>query len=238
MEPASNGTSLRRFAGRATLISAGLTIMADVFLILFFAMEAPGKTTGQAPFLTFGTISDATIPFRFLALLVLPLALHQLAPPSQRALSALATALGLVGMVIIVIAQALLVARVITFVVNLPYVMAGHALSGAWALIASYLGRASGALTARLARLGTLVGAVYLAAGIVVLLWLAISAASPQLSAQLTQGNLMVTIIVVILGAAIFLGYIFGLIVWLIALGRWLMGTAPAGLPAPQQALS
>jgi hypothetical protein len=234
MEPVSNGTSLCRFAGRAALISAGLTIMADVFLILFFAVEAPGKTTGQAPFLTFGTINDATIVFQFLAMLVLPLALHQLAPPSQRALSALATALGLVGMVIIVIAQTLLVARVITFAVNLPYAMDGHALFGMWALIASHLGRASGALTARLARLGTLVGAVYLAAGIVVLLWLAISTASPQISAQLTQGNLMVTIVVVILGAAIFLGYVFGLISWLIVLGRWLLGTAPAGPAAPQ----
>src|SRR5260221_9821197 len=132
--------SIRRYAGWSANVSAGLSIIGGVALILFYALEAPqsiasGGTSPQV----FGPLSDYAGLFQFLFMLPLTAALHQLAPAHQRRLSLVAAVCGASGLLTAVIAQALLVARGISFAVNLPIVLVALALIGTWMLPASRL---------------------------------------------------------------------------------------------------
>lgn len=139
-------------------------------------------------------------------------------------------ALGVLGLLTTIVAQALLVARVISFEVRLPFVLGGLVLIGVWMILASHLGRAGGALAPRLAWLGALTGALVIEVGLVFLLVLA-SAPNPRILSNLgTLAQQSPTLI----GAAIFLaipGFLdrfLGVPIWLIGVGRRLLAAAPA----------
>jgi hypothetical protein len=178
---------------------------------------------------TYGTINDITGLFQYVFMLPLTLALHQLAPARHRSLSLAAMALGIVGILTAVIAQALLVARVINFTVNLPFVLAALGLIGVWMVVANHLGRTGGALPPRLAWLGELTGAAFVPlVGLALLIvtpgsLIAVDASDLGTFAQ--QHPVLIGAFIV-LAFACFLAYFFGLLIWLIWLGRRLLSRA------------
>src|SRR5262249_53779515 len=148
-----------RYAGWSAYISAGLAIMGIVFFVLFYALEAPRLvSTGKEGPTFFGTLNDIAALFEYLFMLPLTVVLYWLTS-SRGGLSWVAMVVGIVGMLTAVIAQALLVARVISFTVNLPFVLAAFTLIGLWMVLANHLGRRGGALSLGLAWLGELTGA-------------------------------------------------------------------------------
>lgn len=222
--------SIRRYAGWSANVSAGLSIIGGVALILFYALEAPqsiasGGTSPQV----FGPLSDYAGLFQFLFMLPLTAALHQLAPAHQRRLSLVAAVCGASGLLTAVIAQALLVARVISFAVNLPIVLVALALIGTWMLLASRVGGRNGTLPRWLAREGVVTGAAFaLMSGLVLPLVLA-SALAP---AAATNAGMFVERHPLLIGAIVvvaipgFLAYFFGMLIWLIGVGRRLLAMA------------
>src|SRR5260370_38034840 len=94
-------------------------------------------------------------------------------------------ALGGLGLLTTIIAQMLLVAHMISFAVNLPFTLAGLVLLGVWMILANHLGRASGALSPRLAWLGGLTGSALASEGVLVFLLVLANALNPALGTQL-----------------------------------------------------
>lgn len=219
--------SSRRYAGWSAYVSAALSIIGGVALILFYAFEAPQSIASDdtSP-QVFGPLSDYAGLFQFLFMLPLTAALHQLAPAHQRRLSLVAAVCGASGLLTALTAQALLVARVISFAVNLPIVLVALALIGTWMLLASRLGGRDGTLPRWLARVGVITGAAFaLMSGLVLLLVLA-SALAP---AAATSAGMFVLQHPLLIGAIVvvaipgFLAYFFGMLIWLIGVGRRLL---------------
>src|SRR5262249_22393969 len=109
-------TRVRRYAGWSAYVSAGLSIISGVSLLLFYALEVPRAVArgGASPH-TLGTLSDVTGLVGMACQLPLTVALHQFASARRQWLSWVALALGVAGILMLVIAQALLVAQVISF---------------------------------------------------------------------------------------------------------------------------
>lgn len=221
---------IRRFSGWSAYLSAGLSIIANVFLLVFYAVEAPQYiATGGASSQIFGTLNDITGLVSTAFALPLPVALHQLAPTRHQRLSQLALALGIAGMLIIVIAQALLIAQFISFETNLPYVMIGLALLGMWLLLANHLAHVESVLPSRLARLGEFNGAVFVLLGVFTLLFALVNLLDPSAATRLgtfAQQSPLLIGVFALLAIPGFLAYFFGMPGWLIWLGRRLLATA------------
>lgn len=226
---------VRRFAGWSAYVSAGLSIIGGIALFLFYGLEAPRTiATGDTSHYIFGPLSDYAGLFQFLSMLPLTLALYQLALARNQRLSLAAAALGIVGLLTAVIAQALLVTHVIGFEVNLPIILVALVLIGVWMLVANRLGSARGALSPRLAWLGKFTGAVFVLLGGLTLLLVLVSLRDPSAVANLgtfAQQHLWLigaAIVVVIPGL---LANFIGVPIWLIGIGRRLLTTA-TGAPA------
>jgi hypothetical protein len=211
------------YAGWAAYASAVLAVVGFVFLFLlyYYALQPHASAPGGASALDFGHINDILGLVASLCMLPLPVALHALTGYRRPKLSWVAMALGVLGLLTTSIAQALLIAQVITFETNLPFSLIGLALLGAWLILANHLGRAAGTLSRWLGWLGELNGIalVILAVGVVLLV---------NLSGALTAGGTFqqypalvgVVIALVIPGA---LAYFLGFPIWLIGLGRRLL---------------
>ena len=221
---ALDSVHVRRYAGWSAYLSAGFTIIGTVFLFLFYALEVPRATatSGSASYV-WGTLNDLAVVFQLLFMLPLTMALQQLIIPRHQSLSWVALALGVVGILTAAIAQILLIARVISFEVNLPLGVAALGLIGAWMVVVNHLGRAGGILPARLAWLGEIMGAVFVLMG-----------GLAPLLAMISSFGAFVQQHPVIIGAVIalavpgFLAYFVGLPVWLVGLGRRLLTTTSA----------
>lgn len=224
--------SASRFGGWAAYISAGLSIIGGIALLLFYAIEAPrifaaGDTAPQF----FGPLSDYAGLAQFLCMLPLTAALHQLAPTRYQPLSLAAAALGVIGLLTAALAQALLVAHIIPFEVNLPFVMVGLVLMGAWILVASQLAYLDGAFSRRLAWIGKVTGAVFVALDAIILVgalvYTGASSATVNFGASIQQNPLLVGVIAVVLIPGL-LVYVVGVPVWLIGVGRRLLVSVTA----------
>jgi hypothetical protein len=222
--------SIRRYAGWSTYVSAGLTIIGGVALILFYALEAPQSiASGDTSPQVFGPLSDYAGLFQFLCMLPLTVALHQLAPAHQRRLSLVAAVCGAIGLLTAVSAQALLVAHVMSFAVNLPIVLVALALIGTWMLLTSRIGGRDGTLPRWLARLGMATGAAFALMSGLVLPLVLVSALAP---AAATSAGMFALRHPLLIGAIIllaipgFLAYFFGMLIWLIGVGRRFLAMA------------
>jgi hypothetical protein len=227
----------RYVAGWSAYGSASLAIIGALFLALFYALDVPrmsaaGGGTSQT---VFGAISDGVELLQFLVLAPVVVALHQMVASPHRGLSRILAAIGVAGILTVGIAQALLLAQIISFAVNLPYVLAGFVLIGVWMAVANHLGRAAGAVSSQLAWLGELTGAEFAVLGGLTLVYVLASALTPRPVAHLAtlvQHNpaLIATTIVVFVPAI--LAYFVGVPIWLIWLGRRLLS---AGAPEPSE---
>src|SRR5260221_335963 len=110
-----------RYAGWSAYVSVGLAVIGDVALYLFYALEAPrALATGGVSSRVFGPLSDNAGMLSSIFMLPLPVALHQLTAQHRRGLSWAAMVLGVLCLLTTIIAQMLLVARVISFAGNFP----------------------------------------------------------------------------------------------------------------------
>ena len=230
-----HSSSASRFGGWAAYISAGLSIIGAIALLLFYAIEAPRTiSTGDTSAHVFGPISDYAGLAQFLCMLPLTTALHQLAPARYQPLSLAAAALGAIGLLTAALAQTLLVTHVIPFEVNLPFVMVGLVLMGAWMLVASHLAYLGGGFSRRLAWVGKVTGAVFVALDAIVLVAALVytgnSSATTDFGASIQQNPLLIGAIVVVFIPGL-LVYLVGVPVWLFGVGRCLL----ANIVAPER---
>ena len=226
---AINATRGLRYAGWSAYVSAGLSIIGAIALLLFYALEAPRSiATGSDSQQFFGPLSDYAGLFQFLTMLPLASALHQLAPARNQRPSRVAEILGITGLLTAALAQFLLVAHIISFAVNLPIVLVGMILIGVWLVVANHLGRASGALSRRLSLLGEFTGAMFAALGGLTLLFTLANAINPAAIANfgtfLLNNPVLVGAIIVVFTPAL-LAYLIGVPIWLIGIGRRLFAS-------------
>lgn len=217
-----------RFAGWSACLSGGLSIISGIFFVLFYALEVPRMSTPDAP-QTFGTLNDIATVFQFLCLLPVTLALHRLAPLDLRGLSLLGMVVGIVGLVGVVVVQALLVAGVLSFAVNLPLVMTAFGLFGVWMLLANRLARASGALAPRLAWLGQATGIAFILMSALTLLAVFMSWRDLSAVARLGDAALQSPVLIgiaLIVGIPLLLAFFIAVPLWDIWLGRRLLAMA------------
>jgi hypothetical protein len=231
-----------RFAGWSAYFSAGIAIIGVIALLLFYGLEFPQAiATGSDSQQVFGPLSDYAGLFQFLAMLPLAVALHQLAPARNRRLSRVAAILGSAGLLTAALAQFLLVAHIIDFTVNLPIVLVGMVFIGVWLVVANRLGRASGALSRRLTRLGMFTGAMFAALGgltlVMTLAYTANPTAIANLGSFLLENPILAGAIIVVFTPAL-LAYFIGVSVWLIGIGRRLIAGDDVDLPRRDQQVS
>ena len=221
-----------RYAWWSAYVSALLSVVgfAFLFLLYFYALQPNVRVPRGGNPLDFGHLNDIVGLFAPLCMLPLPVALYALTSHRRPGLSWAAMALGVLGLLTTIIAQVLLVAHVISFAVNLPFTLGGLVLLGVWMILANHLGRASGALSPRLAWLGELTGTALASEGGLVFLLVLASALNPAL---VTHLGTLAPQAPALIGAAIvlaipgLLAYFLGVPIWLIGPGRRLLATTP-----------
>jgi len=138
-------------AGWAAYLSAAATITTFVTGILFFSVGQP-----------WGTINDAASVFQVLFMLPIVLALHRLFGPGAPALSLLAAAMGIIGMLVAAALQALLVFGKVKYEQTMGVVLSAGGGIGIWLVLVGCLALASGGLPGGLAWLGVVAGGGYI----------------------------------------------------------------------------
>jgi hypothetical protein len=222
---------ISRYAGWAAYLSGAIAFVSGVFLSLFYlytlAPSAPGATSS----IDFGILNDIVGLFGTILMLPVPVALYWLTRRQGPALGLIALALGLVGMLAIIVGQTLLIKDVISFDTSLPFSLIGLALMGVWLILANYLGGAGGVLARWLAWLGGLTGAaLFLAVGLVLLSnpFAALADAATLSGGALDQqppALVGAIIALAILGGG---AYLLGFPIWLIGIGRRLLAAPSA----------
>jgi hypothetical protein len=230
---------ISRYAGWAAYLSGAIAFISGVFLSLFYlytlAPSAPGATSS----IDFGILNDIVGLFGTILMLPVPVALYWLTRRQGPALGLIAMALGLVGMLAIIVGQTLLIKDVISFDTSLPFSLIGLALMGVWLILANYLGGAGGVLARWLAWLGGLTGAaLFLAVGLVLLSnpFAALADAATLSGGALDQqppALVGAIIALAILGGG---AYLLGFPIWLIGIGRRLLAAPMADLKERQPA--
>lgn len=211
-----------RLAGWSALLSGIVDLVGFVFLILFFALEAPqilqSGEPGTPP--VFGTLNDASFVLVALCLVPVALALHEQLRIQAPTGSWVALVIGLCGMLAAMVVQALYVPRVIATAQQAPLLNISLGLMGLWLLLVNLLGRA-GALPRGLHGLGLLVGACLL---LLPLTYFAGGGAALLDDASSGLGNPLV-----ILGFGMgMLGLGLAFPIWAIWMGRWFL-SRPVG---------
>lgn len=147
------------YVGWSAILSGAIDLIGFVFLLLFFALEAPRWIQSGEPDTPplFGTINDAS--FIFIALFMIPVAvaLNKINRSQHPTLSLISLIIGMTGMLATAIIQALYVPRLIQTAQQ--GILLGIALFfiGLWMILVNALGRAAH-LPRRLAWLGILAG--------------------------------------------------------------------------------
>jgi hypothetical protein len=141
---------LARVAGWCAYASGIAAIIGLVFLAAFF-----GGLGGY-----FGPLNDMAVVIHYILLLPIAAAIHQIVRPHAPGLSRVATTVGVVGMLAVIVLQVLLVAGVIPFQQQIGMVIVAFLVVTAWFVIVTVLGRSSGVLPASIP-LAVLAGLVF-----------------------------------------------------------------------------
>jgi hypothetical protein len=137
--------------GWAAYLSAATTIATTITGILFF-------TKGGH----FGKINDAISVFQMLFMLPLSAGLFLLIRHDNVVLAWLVTAVGVSGMFVAAVLQALLVFDIVKYEQTISMVLAAGGAIGFWLILANVLALNTGALSVGLAPSGILAGAGYI----------------------------------------------------------------------------
>ena len=137
--------------GWAAYLSAAATIVTFVTGILFF-------TAGQP----FGTIQDTSSALQVLLMPPISLVLYALFRPYAPALSLLATAVGIAGMLVAGVLQVLLVFRAVQFEPTIRTTLTAGGAIGVWLVLVAALSLTGGILSRGLAWSGIVAGGGYI----------------------------------------------------------------------------
>ena len=210
------------YVGWSAILSGVVDVMGFVFLLLFFALEAPNWIQSGEPNTPplFGTLNDAS--FIFVALFMIPVAvaLNKMNRSQSPTFSLISLIIGMIGMLATVIIQALYVPRLIQTAQQGILVNIALLFIGLWMILVNALGRAAH-LPRGLAWLGILVGVSIILLPVAVIA-IGGSAFLDDPSIALSNPLFMFAF------AAGVLGFSIGYAIWAILLGRlFLTGKLP-----------
>ncbi len=132
---------LIRAAGGFAIVGGIIGIFGVVFLILMFVLFAsPNKELG----LTFGMLNDICVALQYLLTIPIALALYRILLPYNAPLIGVATILGVVASVAVIVFQLLLIFGVMTFDKQVAWASISILTAGAWMVITGYVARATG----------------------------------------------------------------------------------------------
>jgi hypothetical protein len=143
-------SQLNLLFGWAAILSAVATLLTLITGILF--LSAGGL---------FGPINDAASVIQMLVMLPVAAALYLLTRHDVSALALLAAAIGVAGMLIAAVLQALLVFRVVEYEQTAAVTLSAGGAVGLWLILANLLALAAGALPGGLVLTGVVAGAGY-----------------------------------------------------------------------------
>ena len=147
------------YVGWSAILSGAIDLIGFVFLLLFFALEAPLWIQGGEPDTPplFGTLNDASSIFVALFMIPVAVALNKINRSQYPTLSLISLIIGMTGMLATAIIQALYVTRLIQTAQEGVLVGIAGAFTGLWMILVNVLGRAAN-LPRGLAWLGIVAG--------------------------------------------------------------------------------
>jgi hypothetical protein len=137
-------TTILRLGGRAAYANGMVAAVGLLFLVAMFASFAAGATS---PGLVFGWINDVSAVLAALLMLPVVVAIHVLLRPHAPIMSGLATVIGLIANLAIMVLQSLLVLGALTFQEEVGPVLIAFLFLVVWLVLTGYVGSSSGALT-------------------------------------------------------------------------------------------
>lgn len=143
-------------------LSGIASIVALVSLILFFWLESPPASVDVSQSSHFwGPVSDISPIIQMVFLLIVARALYSMQRSSAPRLSIIGLAIGILGMLGVVLLQLLLIFKIIPFEQEVGLVVSATGIIGVWMICVSTLGRRQHTLPARLGWLGLAVGIAF-----------------------------------------------------------------------------
>jgi hypothetical protein len=162
--------SVAPYVGWSAILSGAVDLIGFLFLLLFFALEAPLWIQSGEPNTPplFGTLNDAS--FIFVALFMIPVAvaLNKMNRSQSPTFSLISLIIGMTGMLATAIIQALYVTRLIQTAQQGLLLGIALAFTGLWMILVNVLGRAAN-LPRGLAWLGIVAGVSIILAPVTVL---------------------------------------------------------------------
>jgi hypothetical protein len=149
------------YVGWSAILSGAIDLIGFVFLLLFFALEAPRwiQSGEPNPPPLFGTLNDASFVFVALFMIPVAVALNKMNRRQSPTLSLISLIIGMTGMLATAIIQALYVPRLIQTAQQGILVNIALIFIGLWMILVNVLGRAGAASLPRgLAWLGIVAG--------------------------------------------------------------------------------
>jgi hypothetical protein len=147
-----------RVARYAAAASGGAGLVAILLLVLFFALARPFDDEVTA-YSWLGPANDVAVVVQFAALVPVPAALSRRLPATRGV--RVATVAAMVAAAAVVVFQALLVAGLLDFGVQVLLVSASFLVVFGWIVAVSSAGHRTGLLPRQVTRFGLLVGASY-----------------------------------------------------------------------------
>jgi hypothetical protein len=145
--------TLEQVAGWAAVVAAVSTVIGAVFLGLFFSRGQP-----------WGTLNDVASIVLMIATMPVALIVARIESGREPTLAVVIAAIGMAGMIVASIAQALLVARIRTYQQLLPWTLGGGAVVGVWYVLLGVVAW-SGSLPQPLPSLAIVSGMGFIAIG-------------------------------------------------------------------------
>ena len=147
------------FVGLSAILSGATDVLGFVFLLIFFAREAPGWIHSGEPNTPplFGNLNDASFIFVTLFMIPVAVALNTMTRRQRPTLSLISLIIGMTGMLATAIIQALYVPRLLQTEQQGMLVTFTLGLIGLWMILVNALGWAAN-LPRGLARLGIAAG--------------------------------------------------------------------------------
>jgi hypothetical protein len=147
------------YVGWSAVLSGAIDLIGFVFMLLFFALEAPLWIQSGEPDTPplFGTINDASSIFVALFMIPVAIALYKINRSQHPTLSLISLIIGMTGMLATAIIQALYVTRLIQTAQEGLLLGIALAFTGLWMILVNVLGRAAN-LPRGLAWLGIVAG--------------------------------------------------------------------------------
>lgn len=154
-------TQLERTAGWAAILCGIAAILTFITSVLFFWLEAPSVGTSAAQTHLWGPLSDIFPIIQMALLLPVAYGLYLVQRPGAPTMSLVATMIGALGMLGVILLQSLLLLMIVPFEQEVGPLLVAMGLVGVWLLGVNYLARQQGGLPSRLRWLGMAVGVAF-----------------------------------------------------------------------------